>query len=272
VTPNELIDDLLNFIPSVGNHEAGSGELCAMEYVAFLAGEEHSDFPKCACPVISLYVQTLNDRMNEDWRYQLRGYLLRLIGNRDPKSETERADYLVFQVGHVYAPMLLRSLKSKAFDVLAERLERSRTLQEQVAIYPRAAQLAWIVPDYIQYATRRFLAEAGALAHSRIRETAASAEGAQNPLTHQIFRNMIASRVGRDEDKAVLQIGPIANTMATFYATYLISDALRCARSRTDWQAIIDTLDGVLAIGKQAEEAPNHLEDRIHSVNELVSA
>lgn len=35
-----------------GSHEARERGVCAMEAVAWLAGEKHSDAPRCACPVI----------------------------------------------------------------------------------------------------------------------------------------------------------------------------------------------------------------------------
>jgi hypothetical protein len=57
-----------------GAHDRRDDGMCAMEMVAWLAGEEHSDEPHCACPVIAAYVRTLNDFLPTD---QTRDRLLR---------------------------------------------------------------------------------------------------------------------------------------------------------------------------------------------------
>lgn len=40
-----------------GNHDAGGG-MCAMEAAAWIAGEPHSDDPKCVCPIIAAFCST----------------------------------------------------------------------------------------------------------------------------------------------------------------------------------------------------------------------
>lgn len=35
--------------------------MCALELVAWLAGEEHSDHPECTCPILGAVVRTFND-------------------------------------------------------------------------------------------------------------------------------------------------------------------------------------------------------------------
>jgi len=219
VKPNELINDLLNFIPSVGNHEAESGELCAMEYVAFLAGEKHSDQPQCACPVISEYVRELNDKMPDKWRYKLRGYLLRLIGNRAHDNEQARAEYLAFQVGRVFVPIAFRTAgpvdHAKAIEgakSISELLDAADATSKAARVAGEAALAAWF---------------------------------ANHPDEAAIETAMHAARAAAE-------------------AAWFAPDEV--------WQASLNALDGVLAIGRQAEEAPRDLERRIHAVNELMSA
>ena len=43
-----------------GAHSPDS-TFCVMEAVAFVAGEEWSDHPVCACPVISAFMRAWND-------------------------------------------------------------------------------------------------------------------------------------------------------------------------------------------------------------------
>jgi len=104
-----------------GSHGTRESGLCAMEAVAWLAGEPHSDHPACTCPVIARYVIRLNDRMRDDERQRLKAYLPRLIGTRaTPEVERRRmfvfADWAVRKI----APIALRA-RGRA--ELAEKLE-----------------------------------------------------------------------------------------------------------------------------------------------------
>lgn len=63
-----------------GDHTHREQGMCAMEWVAFLAGENHTDEPKCVDPILVSFFITLNDRMNENDRQLLRPYLARTIG------------------------------------------------------------------------------------------------------------------------------------------------------------------------------------------------
>ena len=49
-----------------GAHATPEEGRCAMEFVAYLAGEPHSDQPKCVSPVLRRYCIALNDRLPDD--------------------------------------------------------------------------------------------------------------------------------------------------------------------------------------------------------------
>jgi hypothetical protein len=49
-----------------GGHESRESGVCAMEAVAWLAGEPHSDTPQCACPVIGAFMRSWNDAIPDD--------------------------------------------------------------------------------------------------------------------------------------------------------------------------------------------------------------
>lgn len=89
-----------------GSHQRRDDGMCAMELVAFLAGEEHTDHPDCACPVLTGYTIRLNDAMPEEWRQQLKPYLPLLIGSRDGR-ESERAALLAWRAVRVFMPIIL---------------------------------------------------------------------------------------------------------------------------------------------------------------------
>src|SRR5688572_13029700 len=107
-----LIEDRLAKLDTVtllhGSHEADSGEMCAMEAVAWLAGEPHSDAPKCACPVIARLVIRLNDRMGSDDAMRtdlLRPLLPKIVGSRVPWEVMVKRAYLAADTAvRVFAP------------------------------------------------------------------------------------------------------------------------------------------------------------------------
>jgi len=79
------------FYLSYGAHTEDSDELCLMEAVARVAGEKHTDTPKCACPVITYWGILTNDSCDNDIRQRLLGDLpWRIVGTRNRKYETER--------------------------------------------------------------------------------------------------------------------------------------------------------------------------------------
>lgn len=67
-----------------GRHLSRDDGLCAMEMVAWLAGEEHSDEPDCACPVLTAYTRCFNDLLPDDAARikHLRPLIPRLVNSR----------------------------------------------------------------------------------------------------------------------------------------------------------------------------------------------
>jgi hypothetical protein len=73
-----------------GSHESPQHGLCAMEWVAYLAGEKHSDYPSCVDLALRGFAIGLNDNLPDDLRQQLRPYLVRMIGTADDGRSEER--------------------------------------------------------------------------------------------------------------------------------------------------------------------------------------
>src|SRR5690242_21404680 len=65
---------------SHGKHETASEGRCAMEWVAYIAGEPHTDQPVCVSPVLRSFGIALNDNWDDEQRQKLRPYLARCIG------------------------------------------------------------------------------------------------------------------------------------------------------------------------------------------------
>lgn len=74
-----------------GSHDASEGKRCAMEWVAYIAGEPHSDSPACVSPVLKAFGIALNDRWDDEQRQKLRPYLARCIGTAGDGRDEERA-------------------------------------------------------------------------------------------------------------------------------------------------------------------------------------
>lgn len=76
--------------------------MCVMEAVAYVAGEEWSDHPQCACPIITNAAIRLNDSINWDAQRDalLRPLIPLLIGTRStPAIEKKRVDLALSRVG-----------------------------------------------------------------------------------------------------------------------------------------------------------------------------
>ena len=85
--------DLSTLTLSRGSHKSRADGVCAMEVVAWLAGEPHSDRPQNTCPIIAAFVRRWNDDLDDEDRNRLLLPLLPLlVGSRStPEVENRRA-------------------------------------------------------------------------------------------------------------------------------------------------------------------------------------
>lgn len=79
-----------------GGHDNFDEGHCAMELVAWLAGEEHSDRPACTCLVLAAFVRSWNDGLptDEDRARLLRPFLPRLVGTAGDEHTRERRAWM----------------------------------------------------------------------------------------------------------------------------------------------------------------------------------
>ncbi len=68
-----------------GNHPTAGAEMCAMEMVAWLNGETHSDHPSCSGNILGGFVMALNNGTQQ--RQRLIPYIPRLIGTAGDESD-----------------------------------------------------------------------------------------------------------------------------------------------------------------------------------------
>ncbi len=74
-----------------GTHANPDDGRCAMEWVSHLAGEPHSDQPRCVSPVLRALCIALNDGLEDEPRQRLRPYLARTIGTADDGLDRARS-------------------------------------------------------------------------------------------------------------------------------------------------------------------------------------
>ncbi len=90
-----------------GTHATPQDGRCAMEWVSYLAGEEHTDDPACVSPVLRAFCTTLNDSLEDAPRQRLRPYLARTIGTADDGLDETRSWLALDWLIRVYAPKWL---------------------------------------------------------------------------------------------------------------------------------------------------------------------
>ena len=158
--------------PKNGN---GHVEACAMEAVAFIAGEPWSDHPECACPVIGAFMRAWNDGLADDQRTSLILPLIpRLVGTRSTKKIEQRratmaADWLI----RVHTPAWLRLAKlTEQADLLASLPEitdfnNCPSLMPALTAVKKDAAAAWDAAWDAAWAAARDAARAAAWAAAR---------------------------------------------------------------------------------------------------------
>ena len=92
-----------------GSHSNPEEGMCAMEAVAYIAGEPHSDHPECVSPVIAAFMRTWNDGLGDEDRDRLlKPYLTKVIGTKSSKEVEDARGWLAvqWQINH-YVPTWL---------------------------------------------------------------------------------------------------------------------------------------------------------------------
>ena len=105
------IEELATITLKSGIHATREEGVCAMEAVAWLAGEPHSDAPECTSPVIAVFLRSWNDDLptDEDRQRLLRPLLPLVIGTRaDNATELWRSYMALDWLGRVHSPAWLR--------------------------------------------------------------------------------------------------------------------------------------------------------------------
>jgi hypothetical protein len=114
----ERLCDRVTLVQGVGDRRRG--RLCVMSFVALLAGEDHSDHPACASPLIRGVALPVNDALPLRERQCLKAFAARIVGTADG-CDAARAEVL----RRVLADEILPSVRRDFCDRQAEGPRRA---------------------------------------------------------------------------------------------------------------------------------------------------
>lgn len=135
-----------------GNHPTRAHGMCAMEFVAWLAGERHSDQPECTCPVLASIVRTFNDVIPdvEARNRYVRPLVPTLVHTNVDRATQRRRAFLALDTAvRLFAPMTLAAAgKFDAAESLRQLPEvrdeaSAATAANALSIHGRIVHAAW---------------------------------------------------------------------------------------------------------------------------------
>ncbi len=79
-----------------GSHSTRDEGMCLLEAVAFVAGESHTDYPQCVCPVLASFGRSWNDGLESDAERNrlLKPLIPRLINTKGSPALTEARSWM----------------------------------------------------------------------------------------------------------------------------------------------------------------------------------
>lgn len=220
-----------------GTHADPADGRCAMEWVSHLAGEPHSDQPRCVSPVLRALCIALNDGLDDLPRQRLRPYLGRTIGTADDRLDPARSwlamDWLIRVYARVWieaaglsgerlsalAPVLDESSLHSALPALdrARREARSARCEERTAPWAAARtaarETAWGCAAAAAWAAARVAV--GDTAGDRARAAARSAAADAATVVARGALGAGHLRCGRAaaRDSARVALGPVVHEL-----------------------------------------------------------
>jgi len=165
--------DLDTLTLAQGKHDRRSEGVCLLEAVAWLAGETHTDRPRCVSPVIAEFGRSWNDALEDPPRTALLKPLIPLmIGTATTEADEEtRAWMCVDWLARVQTPAWLRlaglTSYAEALEACARLVDAATARDAQPAL-DAARDAAWAAAE----------AAARAAARDAARDAARAAAGA----------------------------------------------------------------------------------------------
>jgi hypothetical protein len=215
------INEIWKFELRKGNSKNPREGACLLDAVSWLEYGTLGDHPACVCPVIAAFGRGINDAMSDEGRQRLKLFIPRLVGTVDPEHERERAEYLAWQAIRVFAPLALDAVGQHKHATVLRNFTGS------------LAEAAWAAGAAAEAAAWAAWAAAGAAEAAR----AATAEAAARATAGAAAEAAWAAA---------------AAAWAAWAAAGAAGAAAEAAWAAAE-DAMISALEGVLAIGRQAE-------------------
>jgi hypothetical protein len=218
-----------------GSHASREEGLCIMEAVAYVAGEPHSDHPRCACPVIAAFARRLNDRMSDTERQRLVAYIPRLVGSRATRTVERHRAYVA--ADFAVRDAAVRALRSARRTADANKLARLPPIVDRATAEGARAAAA----DYAAAAA----ADNAAAAYAAYAACAAYADNAHAAAAAAAAAATAAATAYADD------------AYATAYATAAAAAASDIPSTRRKWPSADDDADDAAArLGARGVPSP----------------
>ena len=164
-----------------GAHSPDS-TFCVMEAVAYVAGEPWSDSPECVSPVISTFLRSWNDSLDDDARQMLKPLIPKVIGTHTTSAaEDKRAWMATDWLARECAPAFLRLAGLTGHAETLEQLAALTTIKRAQAAQPKL-DAAGAAAGAAAWAAARAAAGAAAGAAARAAAGAAAWAAARDAL------------------------------------------------------------------------------------------
>lgn len=143
----------LSLIPIArGSHDEKQREYCVMEAVAYIAGEEHTDAPKCACPYLTDLLIDWNDALATDKERNrlLKPLIPNIVGTKGKPAVSVKREILARNwLLRTYLPYLVRV--SETGEIVAKSLEKLPVVRSQLDFEERSESISGIARAYFAY-------------------------------------------------------------------------------------------------------------------------
>ena len=163
----ERLEQLQTITLGKGSHGSFEKGVCALEAVAWLAGEKHSDKPSCACSVIAAVVRQWNDQLPDDESRNrlIRPLLAKIVGTRI-FGDVKQNDVVMMKRMWLVQDWNMR-VRTPAFLRLAKLEENAQALAELPEVVDLASLTACTDVVTAAYSAARSAADSAAYSAAR---------------------------------------------------------------------------------------------------------
>ena len=240
-----------------GAHASFEEGACALEWVAYIANEGHTDAPECASSVLRRFTINLNDSWSQEQRQKLIPFLPRMVGTAGDGQDEARSCLALDWLIRTYTPAWL---DLAGLTVEAQELRDLRRIVDMVT----AEAAGPVVRNASDKAAAAYAAGAAARAAARVAaRVAAGATGAAAGAAADAAARAAAGAAAAAAARAAARAA--ADAAGAAYATGAAAEAAAGAAAR----AAADAAGGAVeTLQASALELLDRMIDPSAAVNE----